>query len=161
MYHFLSGYTAKVSGTETGLKKPVATFSTCFGGPFMALNPTIYGDLLRQKISRHNVSCWLVNTGWSGGPYGIGSRIKLSYSRALINAALNGTLAACDFETDPIFGLSIPTSCPGVPSEVLNPRNTWPDPAKYDEAAHKLVAMFQENFKKYAAHVPPEVAGIM
>jgi phosphoenolpyruvate carboxykinase (ATP) len=161
MYHFLSGYTAKVSGTETGLKKPTATFSTCFGGPFMTLNPTIYGDLLRQKISRHNVSCWLVNTGWSGGPYGIGSRMKISYSRALINAALDGTLAQGDFETDPIFGLSIPTSCPGVPPEVLNPRNAWSDADKYDESARKLVDMFRENFKKYAPHVPPEVADIM
>ena len=161
MYHFLSGYTAKVSGTETGLREPTATFSTCFGGPFMALNPTIYGNLLRNKIARHNVNCWLVNTGWSGGPYGIGSRIKIRYSRALVNAALDGTLAACDFVTDPIFGLRIPTTCPGVPSEVLNPRNLWPDTAMYDEAARKLVAMFRENFIKYASQVPPEVACVM
>jgi len=127
----------------------------------MALNPTIYGDLLRQKFSRHNVACWLVNTGWSGGPYEIGNRIQISYSRALINAALDGTLAAGDFETDPVFGLRIPTTCSGVPSEVLNPRSVWPDTSKYDETAGKLVVMFRENFKKYVSQVPPEVAGVM
>jgi phosphoenolpyruvate carboxykinase (ATP) len=161
MYHFLSGYTARVAGTEAGVKEPTATFSTCFGGPFMALNPTVYGELLREKISRHNVSCWLVNTGWNGGPYGVGERIRISYSRALINAALDGTLAAGSFETDPFFGLAIPTSCPGVPSGILNPRNTWIDPASYDDTASRLVSMFRANFAKYHAHVSPEVANAL
>ncbi len=161
MYHFLSGYTARVAGTEAGVKEPTATFSTCFGGPFMALNPTVYGELLREKISRHNVSCWLVNTGWNGGPYGVGERIRISYSRALVNAALDGTLASGSFETDPFFGLAIPTSCPGVPSEMLNPRNTWSDPAGYDDTARKLVAMFRSNFAKYQPHVSAEVANAL
>ncbi|ABL01195.1 phosphoenolpyruvate carboxykinase (ATP) [Pelobacter propionicus] len=161
MYHFLSGYTARVAGTEAGVKEPTATFSTCFGGPFMALNPTVYGELLREKISRHNVSCWLVNTGWNGGPYGVGERIRISYSRALINAALDGTLADGSFETDPFFGLAIPTSCPGVPSEMLNPRNTWSDPARYDDTASRLVAMFRSNFTKYQPYVSAEVANAL
>lgn len=161
MYHFLSGYTARVAGTEAGVKEPTATFSTCFGGPFMALNPTVYGELLREKISRHNVSCWLVNTGWNGGPYGVGERIRISYSRALINAALDGTLASGSFETDPFFGLAIPTSCPGVPSGILNPRTTWIDPASYDDTACRLLAMFKANFAKYHGHVSPEVANAL
>jgi phosphoenolpyruvate carboxykinase (ATP) len=161
MYHFLSGYTARVAGTEAGVKEPSATFSTCFGGPFMALNPTVYGELLREKISRHNVSCWLVNTGWNGGPYGVGERIRIAYSRALINAALDGTLAAGSFETDPFFGLAIPISCPGVPSRLLNPRNTWSDPVMYDETARKLVGMFRSNFAKYHTNVTPEVAHVL
>jgi len=161
MYHFLSGYTARVAGTEAGVKEPSATFSTCFGGPFMALNPTVYGELLRQKIAKHNVSCWLVNTGWTGGSYGVGSRIKIAYSRALVNAALNGTLNAGSFEKDPVFGLDIPTACDGVPGKVLNPRNTWADKSEYDETAHKLFGMFKENFTKYAAHVSPEVANVL
>jgi len=161
MYHFLSGYTARVAGTEAGVKEPSATFSTCFGGPFMALNPTVYGELLREKISRYNVSCWLVNTGWNGGPYGIGERIKISYSRALINAALDGTLLAGSFEQDVFFGLAIPASCPGVPSEILNPRNTWADTAMYDDTARKLVGMFKNNFKTYHGHVAPEVASVL
>jgi phosphoenolpyruvate carboxykinase (ATP) len=161
MYHFLSGYTARVAGTEAGVKEPSATFSTCFGGPFMALNPAVYGELLREKISRHNVACWLVNTGWNGGPYGVGERIRIGYSRALINAALNGTLAAGGFEREPYFGLDIPTSCPGVPSQILNPRNTWSDQVLYDETAHKLVGMFRSNFAKYHANVTPEVAHVL
>jgi phosphoenolpyruvate carboxykinase (ATP) len=161
MYHFLSGYTARVAGTEAGVKEPSATFSTCFGGPFMALNPTVYGELLRAKIAKHNVTCWLVNTGWSGGPYGVGSRIKIAYSRALVNAALNGALNAGSFEKDPVFGLDMPTSCIDLPKEVLNPRNTWIDKNKYDEAAGKLAGMFKENFTKYAAHVSREVANVL
>ncbi|KAB0667264.1 phosphoenolpyruvate carboxykinase [Oryzomonas japonica] len=161
MYHFLSGYTAKVAGTEAGVKEPSATFSTCFGGPFMPLDPAVYGELLREKIARHAVSCWLVNTGWSGGPYGVGSRMKIAYSRALVNAALDGTLIAGRFEKDPFFGLDIPTSCTGVPAEVLNPRNTWADKAKYDEAARKLVELFRGNFEKYRASVPDDVANVM
>jgi phosphoenolpyruvate carboxykinase (ATP) len=161
MYHFLSGYTARVAGTEAGVKEPSATFSTCFGGPFMALNPTVYGELLREKIARHNVTCWLVNTGWSGGPYGVGSRMKIAYSRALVNAALDGTLNAGAFEKDEFFGLEIPAACPGVPSDVLNPRNTWTDKAGYDETAARLVRMFKENFEKYRAHVADDVANVM
>ncbi len=161
MYHFLSGYTARVAGTEAGVSEPAATFSTCFGGPFMALNPTVYGELLRAKIAAHNVTCWLVNTGWSGGPYGVGSRMKIAYSRALVNAALDGTLSSGSFEKDSIFGLDIPTACIGVPREVLNPRNTWADKEKYDETAMKLVAMFKDNFVKYSAHVSPEVAKVL
>jgi len=161
MYHFLSGYTARVAGTEAGVSEPSATFSTCFGGPFMALNPTVYGELLRAKIATHNVTCWLVNTGWSGGPYGVGSRMKIAYSRALVNAALDGTLNSGLFEKDSTFGLDIPTACNGVPEQVLNPRNTWADKAKYDETAGKLVAMFKDNFTKYAAHVSPEVAQVL
>ena len=161
MYHFLSGYTARVAGTEAGVKEPSATFSTCFGGPFMALNPAVYGELLRRKIDEHNVSCWLVNTGWSGGPYGVGDRIKIAYSRALVKAALDGSLDSGVFEKDAFFGLDIPTVCPGVPSEVLNPRNTWSDKSLYDETAGKLVAMFKENFIKYAEHVTEDVSNVM
>jgi phosphoenolpyruvate carboxykinase (ATP) len=161
MFHFLSGYTAKVAGTEAGVTEPSATFSTCFGAPFMALNPTVYGELLRTKIARHKVTCWLVNTGWSGGAYGVGSRMKIGYSRALVNAALDGTLDAGPFAKDNFFGLDIPTTCPGVPADVLNPRNTWEDKAKYDETATRLVGMFKENFKKYAPHVSSEVAKVL
>jgi phosphoenolpyruvate carboxykinase (ATP) len=161
MYHFLSGYTARVAGTEAGVREPSATFSTCFGGPFMPLNPTVYGELLREKIARHNVSCWLVNTGWSGGPYGVGSRMKIAYSRALVNAALKGALDAGAFVKAPFFGLEIPAACPGVPSEVLTSRNTWADKGAYDDAAGKLVAMFRENFEKYKAHVSDTVANVM
>ena len=161
MYHFLSGYTAKVAGTEAGVTEPSATFSTCFGGPFMALNPTVYGELLRNKIAKHNVTCWLVNTGWSGGAYGVGSRMKIAYSRALVNAALDGSLNAGSFEKDPFFGLDIPTACNGVPRGVLNPRTTWADKTGYDATATKLVGMFKENFKKYAPHVSADVAGVM
>jgi phosphoenolpyruvate carboxykinase (ATP) len=161
MYHFLSGYTAKVAGTEAGVTEPSATFSTCFGGPFMALNPTVYGELLRAKIARHQVTCWLVNTGWSGGPHGVGSRMKIAYSRALVNAALDGTLTGGCFTKDPFFYLDVPDSCPGVPQEVLQPRNTWADKAKYDETAARLVGMFKENFRKYAPLVSESVANVM
>jgi phosphoenolpyruvate carboxykinase (ATP) len=161
MYHFLSGYTARVAGTEAGVKEPSATFSTCFGAPFMALHPTVYAELLREKIARHDVSCWLVNTGWSGGPYGVGSRMRIGYSRALVNAALDGTLAAGNFEKDPFFGLEIPTACPGVPPEVLNPRNTWTDKPEYDRTASKLVEQFRTNFEQYRPYVSEGVAGVM
>jgi phosphoenolpyruvate carboxykinase (ATP) len=128
MYHFLSGYTAKVAGTEKGVKEPEATFSTCFGAPFMVLHPGVYADLLGQKMAEHKANCWLVNTGWSGGPYGEGQRMKIGYTRAMIRAILNGTLAGIDTRPDPVFGLGIPVSCPDVPQEVLTPRNTWKDP---------------------------------
>ncbi len=157
-YHFLSGYTAKVAGTERGMgKEPQATFSTCFGAPFLALPPTVYADLLAKKIRQHNAKCWLVNTGWSGGSFGVGSRIKISYSRAMVNAALEGKLDKVKFVKDPIFGLEVPTSCPGVPAEVLNPRDTWADRNAYDRKAKELVALFEKNFEQFAATVPAEV----
>lgn len=161
MYHFLSGYTARVAGTETGISEPSATFSTCFGGPFMPLAPTLYVELFREKITRHNVSCWLVNTGWSGGPHGIGSRIQIAYSRMLVHAALDGTLSDGVFEKDAFFGLDIPTTCPGVPSEILNPRTTWENKSSYDQTAHKLVSLFKENFKQYAGDAPNDVVNVM
>jgi phosphoenolpyruvate carboxykinase (ATP) len=158
MYHFLSGYTAKVAGTEKGLgSEPVAAFSTCFGAPFMALHPTVYAELLGEKMTKHNVSCWLVNTGWNGGPYGVGSRMKIAYTRAMVSAALDGTLADVETAEDPIFGVHIPTSCPNVPAEVLQPKSTWQDKNSYDEYAKKLTAMFKDNFKEFEEHVSPEV----
>src|SRR5208283_1684168 len=141
MYHFLSGYTAKVAGTEKGVKEPEATFSTCFGAPFMPRPPQVYGDLLRELILRHDVNCWLVNTGWSGGGYGVGSRMPIAHTRALVNAAIEGRLRDVGFSQEPFFGLQIPNRVPGVPSEVLQPRNVWPDPAAYDAAARKLAGL--------------------
>ncbi len=158
MFHFLSGYTAKVAGTEVGIVEPVATFSTCFGAPFMVHHPSVYAELLRQKMLEHNVTVWLVNTGWTGGPYGVGHRISIHHTRALLHAALSGKLNAVLFETEPYFQLSIPTVCPGVPSEILNPKNTWQDPDAYDAQARKLVSMFIENFQQYADRVDPAVA---
>ena len=157
MYHFLSGYTAKVAGTERGVKEPEATFSTCFGAPFMVLHPGVYADLLGKKMSEHKSNCWLVNTGWSGGPYGEGQRMKIAYTRAMIRAILSGTLARVETRPDPIFGLGIPVSCPDVPTEVLTPRNTWQDPQAYDRKARDLARRFNENFKKYADGVSEEV----
>jgi phosphoenolpyruvate carboxykinase (ATP) len=157
MYHFLSGYTAKVAGTEKGIKEPEATFSTCFGAPFMVLHPGVYADLLGKKMAQHNAACWLVNTGWSGGPYGVGSRMKISHTRAMIRAILNGSLANIPTTPDPIFGVNVPLSCPDVPSEVLQPRNTWTDKAAYDRQATDLARRFNENFKKYEGGVSDEV----
>ncbi|MBF0644218.1 phosphoenolpyruvate carboxykinase [Desulfuromonas acetoxidans] len=157
MYHFISGYTAKLAGTEKGVTEPQTTFSACFGAPFMPLHPSEYGNLLKDKIREHNVSCWLVNTGWSGGPYGIGSRMKIRYTRAMLNAALEGKLDKVDFEQDPIFGLHIPQSCPDVPAEVLNPRNTWEDKAAYDAKATELAKAFHANFAKFADGVTEEI----
>lgn len=158
MYHFLSGYTAKVAGTEKGVTEPSATFSTCFGAPFMVLSPTVYANLLGEKIAKHQVKVWLVNTGWSGGPYGVGQRMKIAHTRAMVNAALNGELNDVPTTPDPIFGVAVPSSCPGVPAEVLNPRTTWADKAAYDLQARKLANMFAENFKAFAKDVSPEVA---
>ena len=158
MYYFLSGYTAKVAGTEKGVTEPQATFSTCFGAPFMALSPTVYAELLGEKIARHKVNVWLVNTGWSGGPYGVGERIKISYTRTMVNAALNGDLDNVPTVNDPIFGVAVPGSCPNIPKEVLNQRSTWRSPAEYDAQAGKLASMFIENFKEYAGKVPARVA---
>jgi phosphoenolpyruvate carboxykinase (ATP) len=157
MYHFLSGYTAKVAGTEKGVTEPQATFSACFGAPFMAHHPTVYSKMLGEKIAQHNVNCWLVNTGWSGGPYGVGERMKIAYTRAMVNAALNGELEKVEYKTDPIFGVQVPTSCPDVPSEVLTPRHTWSDGQAYDQQAHKLAGMFNENFKQFADQASAEI----
>jgi phosphoenolpyruvate carboxykinase (ATP) len=161
MYHFLSGYTAKVAGTEAGVTEPQATFSACFGLPFMALSPSVYAKLLGEKIASHKVNCWLVNTGWSGGGPGVGSRMKIGYSRALVNAALDGTLKAGEFEQEPVFGLSIPKACPGVAQEVLKPRNAWTDKKAYDATAQKLVEMFRDNFQQFKRSVTPEIAGVL
>ncbi|MBI3759326.1 MAG: phosphoenolpyruvate carboxykinase (ATP), partial [Deltaproteobacteria bacterium] len=149
MYHFLSGYTAKVAGTEAGVTEPQVTFSTCFGAPFLPLDPAAYADLLGKKIDQHKPRVWLVNTGWSGGPYGVGKRMKLPHTRAMVNAALAGQLDEVKFENDPIFGLSVPQSCPGVPAEVLNPRNTWADKPAYDAKSHDLAERFKKNFEKF------------
>ena len=157
MYHFISGYTAKVAGTEKGITEPKATFSTCFGAPFMVLHPSVYANLLGEKIHKHNVKCWLVNTGWTGGPYGEGNRIKIAYTRAMLNAALNGELDDVPTNKDPYFGLSVPVSVKGVPDEALNPRNTWKDKSKYDETAKRLVNMFHENFKAFEADTPENI----
>jgi len=161
MYHFLSGYTAKVAGTERGITEPQATFSACFGAPFMALDPVVYANLLGEKIARHQVQVWLINTGWSGGPYGTGERIKLAYTRAMVRAALSGQLAATPTQRDPIFRFDVPRQCPDVPSEVLNPRQTWPDPSAYDAQASKLAGMFIDNFAPFADEVSDDVRTAM
>ncbi|HEX8560582.1 MAG TPA: phosphoenolpyruvate carboxykinase [Pyrinomonadaceae bacterium] len=157
MYHFLSGYTAKVAGTERGVTEPQATFSTCFGAPFMVLHPGVYADLLGKKIQQHKAACWLVNTGWSGGPYGEGKRMSIRHTRAMIRAILNGSLARVETRPDPVFGVHVPASCPDVPAEVLQPRGTWKNPAAYDEKARDLARRFNENFRKYEAGVSAEV----
>jgi phosphoenolpyruvate carboxykinase (ATP) len=157
MYHFLSGYTAKVAGTEKGVTEPQTTFSTCFGAPFMPLAPTVYAKLLGEKIAAHRVNSWLVNTGWSGGPPGVGSRMKIAQTRAMIRSALRGSLDAVPTMQDPVFGLHVPTSCPDVPANVLNPRNTWTDKAAYDAKAHELADKFKKNFDQFAALAAPEV----
>ena len=155
MYHFISGYTAKVAGTEAGITEPQATFSTCFGAPFMPRAPKIYAEMLGQRLREHKAQCWLVNTGWQGGPYGVGKRMSLPYTRAMVNALVEGKLAGVEFEVEPSFGLSIPKSCPGVPPELLNPRNSWQDKAAYDKMAADLSARFAKNFEQFDA--PPEV----
>jgi phosphoenolpyruvate carboxykinase (ATP) len=151
MYHFLSGYTAKVAGTERGVTEPKATFSTCFGAPFMVWDPNVYAKLLGDRIAQHGSRVWLVNTGWTGGAYGVGSRMKIAHTRAMINAALSGALDHVGYEKDPVFNLDVPTSCPNVPPEVLKPRNTWKDQAAYDAQAKKLAQMFVDNFKTFEA----------
>ena len=157
MYHFISGYTAKVAGTEVGVKDPTATFSPCFSGPFIVWHPSKYAELLAAKMKKHGARVWLVNTGWSGGAFGVGKRIKLGHTRAIVNAIHGGTLANAKTEKDPVFGLEVLTECPGVPSEILNPRNTWADKSAYDAAAKKLATLFRENFKTYEKGVSPEV----
>jgi phosphoenolpyruvate carboxykinase (ATP) len=157
-YHFISGYTAKVAGTERGVVEPQATFSACFGAPFMPLHPTVYSDLLGTRLADHDVDVWLVNTGWTGGPYGVGERFRIAYSRAVIRAALSGVLDDVEYRTDPVFGFAVPQSCPGIPAEILNPRDTWEDKAAYDEKAKHLAGLFEENFKQFADEAPAAVA---
>ena len=158
MYHFLSGYTARVAGTEKGLgKEPQATFSTCFGAPFLPRPPEVYGRMLADLIDRHGVDCWLVNTGWTGGAYGTGQRMSIAHTRALLRAALDGSLARAEFEADPHFNLMIPKAVPGVPAEVLNPRNTWADKAAYDRTARELVGRFEANFTSFSGDVSEAV----
>jgi phosphoenolpyruvate carboxykinase (ATP) len=159
MYHFLSGYTAKVAGTERGISEPQATFSTCFGAPFMVHHPTVYARLLGKKIDEHNVDCWLVNTGWTGGPYGVGHRMSIAHTRAMVNAAIEGRIPD-DYEKEPFFGLMVPRGVPDVPSEVLNPRNAWADRAAYDEQAQKLARLFFDNFKRFEEHVSPSINAV-
>jgi phosphoenolpyruvate carboxykinase (ATP) len=158
MYHFLSGYTAKVAGTERGVTEPTATFSACFGAPFLPLHPSVYAQMLGERIGRHGAKVWLVNTGWTGGPYGTGSRMKLSLTRAMLRAALSGVLEGGKFIRDPIFGFEVPVSVPEVPQDVLSPRGTWADPKAYDVQARKLATMFRENFEQYRSQVPDAVA---
>jgi phosphoenolpyruvate carboxykinase (ATP) len=156
-YHFISGYTAKVAGTEMGVTEPQAAFSPCFGGPFLVWHPMKYAGLLAEKIRRHRTNVWLVNTGWSGGAYGTGKRMKLSLTRAVIDAIHGGKLADAPTTSDPIFGLGVVTECPGVPSDVLTPRNTWGDQSDYETTARKLAGLFRENFRQYEEKVEPEV----
>ena len=156
-YHFISGYTAKVAGTEMGIKEPQATFSTCFGEPFMPRHPSIYADLLSKKIKTHNAKCWLINTGWVAGGYGESSRIKIKWTRTLLNAALNDEIDENDYVIDRRFGFSVPTHCPGVPNSILQPRETWPDKKKFDNVANLLSKMFIENFEKYIDKCSQEV----
>ena len=153
MYHFLSGYTAKVAGTEIGVTEPQATFSTCFGAPFMPRHPSVYGNLLKERIARGAVRCWLVNTGWTGGKYGVGKRMPIKETRALLNAALDGSLNNAEFRKDPNFGFEVPVAVPGVDTSILDPRDTWADKDEYDRTAAKLVDLFVSNFAQFAEHV--------
>jgi phosphoenolpyruvate carboxykinase (ATP) len=153
MYHFLSGYTAKVAGTEIGVTEPEATFSTCFGAPFMPRHPSVYGNLLKERIAKGSVQCWLLNTGWTGGKYGVGKRMPIKETRALLNAALDGSLNNVEFRKDPNFGFEVPVSVPGVDTSILDPRGTWSNPAEYDRMAAKLVDLFVENFAQFADQV--------
>lgn len=157
MYHFLSGYTAKLAGTEVGIDEPEATFSTCFGAPFMPLDPNVYARFLGERMEEHKSNCWLVNSGWSGGPYGEGERMKISITRALLTAALEGKLDDVKFTADPVFNVLVPDSCPGVPSEVLTPRNTWKEKGAYDQKARRLAELFAKNFEQYAEHAGEKI----
>lgn len=157
MFHFISGYTSKVAGTEVGVTEPKMVFSACFGAPFLPLHPATYAELLGQKMKEHNVNVWLVSTGWSGGAYGVGSRIKLRYTRAMITAALNGSLNQAEYREHPVFGVMMPTSCPGVPTEILNPQDTWADKEAYNAKADFVAQAFLKNFQKYAALATDEI----
>ena len=157
MYYFISGYTAKLAGTERGVSEPQATFSTCFGAPFMALHPHVYADLLGENIKKHEVNCWLVNTGWSGGAFGVGQRMPIQYTRSLLRAALKGSLNKVEYDRDPFFGLFVPKRCPGVPDEILHPRNTWLDKGAYDLKAKELALLFKDNFAAYEDQVSEDI----
>ncbi|WP_188911999.1 phosphoenolpyruvate carboxykinase [Salinarimonas ramus] len=157
MYHFLSGYTAKVAGTEKGVTEPQATFSTCFGAPFMPRPPSVYGNMLRELIARHHVDCWLVNTGWTGGMHGVGRRMPIRVTRRLLSAALDGSLAKADFRQDPYFGFAVPTSVPGIEPHILYPVKTWQNKAQFAQTAKKLIGMFEENFKRFEGDVDDDV----
>jgi phosphoenolpyruvate carboxykinase (ATP) len=158
LYHFISGYTSKIAGTEIGLgEEPEITFSTCFGGPFMVHHPAFYADILKRKILRYGVNCWLLNTGWVGGPYGIGKRISIRYTRALLNAALNGELLDGEYSTDPVFGFQVPRHCPNVPDSVLNPASSWSSPEAYMKRYRSLASRFIDNFRKFEETASPEV----
>lgn len=157
MYHFLSGYTSKLAGTERGITEPEATFSSCFGAPFLPLSPIVYAKLLGEKLEKHNTNVFLINTGWSGGPYGVGNRMSLPYTRAIVTAAIEGQLDNVGYELDPIFNVYVPTECPGVPANVLKPRDTWADKQAYDCAAHSLAQLFVKNSAKFGGDVPPEI----
>ncbi len=159
MYHFLSGYTAKVAGTERGVSEPQATFSACFGAPFLPLPPGRYAEMLGQLIEKHFVDCWLVNTGWTGGPFGVGQRMKLSFTRAMVRAALDGRLHKIETRLDPVFGIAVPKQVPDVPDSILDPRSTWSDQRAYDQQAQQLAQMFRDNFAKFADQVPEQVRG--
>jgi phosphoenolpyruvate carboxykinase (ATP) len=156
-YHFISGYTAKLAGTEIGVTEPKATFSAGFGAPFLPRHPGVYARMLAERLAEHDVPVWLVNTGWTGGPYGVGKRMGIDHTRSMVRAALNGQLADVAYELDPVFGVEVPVSVPGVPSEILHPRDTWSDPAAYDAKARELAAMFAANFEAYADGVPAAV----
>ncbi len=157
MYQFISGYTAKVAGTEAGVTEPKSTFSACFGAPFLPLHPRQYAEMLGRQMKQHKVNVWMINTGWSGGSYGVGRRMKLSYTRAMITAALNGALDKADYHTHPVFGMMIPADCPGVPSEILDPRSTWADKDAYDRVSRDLALQFVRNFEKYALGISEEI----
>lgn len=157
MYYFISGYTAKVAGTEKGITTPQPTFSACFGAPFLPLHPVRYAQMLGEKIEKHRVKVWLINTGWTGGEYGVGTRIPLEYTRAIISAVLNGKLDSVDFHRQPVFGLMIPSHCPGVPSRLLNPEDAWQNREAYAKAALKLAGFFAANFKKFSGLVSKEI----
>ena len=159
MYHFVTGFTSKLAGTERGVTEPQPTFSTLFGEPFMPLDPSVYAQMLGERIEKYGTQVYLLNTGWTGGPYGVGSRMKLKYTRAMVTAALNGALESVEYIHDPVFNLEIPKTCPEVPDEVLNPRDTWADKAAYDAQAKKLAAMFAENFAKKYPNMPKNIAG--
>jgi len=157
MYHFITGYTAKVAGTEVGVKDPEETFSACFGQAFLPLHPYVYADLLAKKMEEHSVNVWLINTGWTGGRYGVGKRMSLVGTRAIIDAIHDGSLEQADFKTLPVFNLRVPTHVKGVPDEILNPKNTWSDKAAYEESVKKLAQKFINNFKKFEDKVPKNV----
>ena len=156
MFHFMSGYTSKLAGTERGVKEPKATFSKCFGAPFMPRLASVYAKMLGEKISKHNTAVYLINTGWSGGPYGVGKRIKIEYSRAMVTAAITGSLDIVKFSHNDVFNLDVPTECPGVPSKILDSKSTWIDKDAYDLSAKKLAQMFADNFKKFE-NMPDEI----